>query len=128
MANSTRRPARQSANPLLSKSLNAAPTLTEADGRQLAVDMLRDLGDRWNDQEGLDADGEPSEVTEALMNREPDILRRYLGQVHARNSPQVERGFLCVLSEYIGSAVEGAPLDLDAYDQHVDRRRGCQKA
>lgn len=57
--------------------LNLSSALMEADGRQLAIDMLRELGERWNDQEDLYGMAEAN-ITEALVNREPDIMRRYL--------------------------------------------------
>lgn len=96
--------------------------LTETDGRQLAVDMLRELGDEWksfNDAfTGVD-------IEDALIDREPATLRRFLRVIQKNASPALERGFLCVLSEYLGSAAAGGSvLDLDAYEAHKDKRHG----
>ena len=97
---------------------------TEADGRQHAVDMLRELGERWGQDDDLDPD-DVGKNTDTLINREPDIMRRYLATVRGKNSPKLERGFLCLLSEFIGSSVNGCPLDLENYEEkHLGARHG----
>jgi hypothetical protein len=68
-------------------------------GRQLAVEMLRELGVDWRTHELGDI---PDEwLTEAMIAREPNIMRRYLWQV-PRDS-ELETGFLRVLSDYLGA-------------------------
>lgn len=98
-----------------------AEYLTETDGRQLAVDMLRELGQEWKSFDLSDApDGE---ITETLIARDPDTMRRFLGVVQDKGSPALERGFLCVLSEYLGAAVaDGCTLELEAYERHEAER------
>lgn len=81
------------------KKRSDSDKLTEADGRQLAADMLRELGEQWN---AFDLDGVPdADIREVMVNREPDTLRRYLATVRAKKSRALERGFLCALSEFI---------------------------
>jgi hypothetical protein len=88
---------------------------TEADGRQLAVDMLRELREEWRsaDLEGvLDED-----IKETLIDAEPTTLRRYLTVVQQRKSAPLERGFLCVVSNYIAGATDGTIPDPEYYEQ-----------
>ena len=84
---------------------NERNTLTEADGRQLACDMLRDLADEWeaNDQylEGVPDD----QITETLLRRDPAVLRRYLKVLRAKRCPALEQGFLAVISDMLGSQI-----------------------
>lgn len=89
---------------------------TEADGRQLAADMLREIGARWLEgQGGLDANDRS--INEQIINREPGALRRYLATVRDSGSEALERGFLCVLTDFIGSSVtEGVP-DVALYEE-----------
>lgn len=99
----------------------AKTPFTEADGRQLAVDMLRELGDQW-----ISADLEQvpdDQITETLINIEPTIVRRYVESALASDH-SVQRGFLCVLSEYIGSAVNGSQLDPEGYERYMESRHG----
>lgn len=105
--------------------------LTEADGRQLAVDMLREL-ESWDLKmgDGLipPPGGEDSELdaTEHGLNQEPEIFRRYLAAVHRARSSGVERGFLCVLSEFIGSALGGSALSAEHLEEHIEPRPGLR--
>lgn len=73
--------------------------LTEADGRRLAVDMLVEMAELGVDDLAIDGaeyrDGRPQN----------DVLARFLRSV--RGAPAVEAGFLQVLTDVIGSAVEG---------------------
>ena len=100
----------------------AGSKFTEMDGRQLAVDMLREIGTQWNEQD-LSAvpDGE---ITEACIDFEPDVMRRYLRAVQEKASPELERGFLCVLSAFIGGEVSGCGLDLAWFEKSKEHRRG----
>lgn len=85
------------------KKRSDSDKLTEADGRQLAADMLRELGEQWN---AFDLEGVPdADIREVMLNREPDTLRRYLATVKSKKSQPLERGFLCALSESIGCSM-----------------------
>lgn len=80
--------------------LTQRSTLTEADGRRLAVDMLAEMSALGFDELAIDGaqyrDGRP----------QSDMLVRYLRA--AREDPKVEAGFLAVLQDVIGSAAEGS--------------------
>jgi len=81
---------------------------TEADGRQLAVDLIRELQSQWLDQPSLPTDAHVDAFLDAQLSRPPTILRRYLAAAH-RGGRKLERGFLCVLSDVIASSCEGSP-------------------
>lgn len=85
----------------------------ELDGRQMGADCLRELRMAWVN---VDLSNVPDQqIGEVMLDQEPEVLRRYL---HAtRNAgPACERGFLCVLSEFMGSNAQ----DFD--DVYVERR------
>ena len=94
--------------------------LNEADGRRLAVDMLKELGCWWH-KAGFDFEEQAStsnlsddevcdSLNDYLIRQEPEIFSRYLDT--ASSSPAVLKGFLCVVSEYIGSAMECSSLTI----------------
>lgn len=95
-----------------------AKHLTEVDGRQLAADMLRELGAQWLEQDGFDA--EDPDLQEKLINREPCVLRRYLATVVDSKSQALERGFLCTLSDFLGSSVSEGTPEIELYE-HTPR-------
>lgn len=70
---------------------------TEADGRRLAIDMLKDLQDTWLG----DADCENDRG-----RRDPATVRTYLSALLTRESEAAERGFAAVLTDFIGNALE----------------------
>ncbi len=78
---------------------------TESDGRQLAGDMFRELRRDWAEADYSDVPDD--QMGEAMLSREPEILRRYLATV--RENPAVERGFLCFLSNFLGSELQAFP-------------------
>lgn len=94
---------------------SSKPQFTEADGRQLAVDMLREIGDWWfNVSESMsEAQGEKDAMV-PFLRRDPRILRRYIRTVEAKRSAALSRGFFTVVTEYIGGAIHGAPSDIDS--------------
>ena len=76
--------------------------LTAADGRQLAADLLRELKVAGVDECMVDAkyrDGRP----------QCDALARYLRVARESGSAEVEASFIAVLTDFVGSAFEGAP-------------------
>ena len=87
--------------------------LTEADGRQLAADMLKEMERIGFDELALDGaqyrEGRPQN----------DVLARYLAA--ARGSADIERGFLAVLTDVLGSAAEH---DGGAYFHRLEARHG----
>lgn len=91
-----------------------AEHFTEADGHQLAADMLRELRVHYlAREEGVTTDAE----IEALWHRDDSaILRRYLSTVRRRRSPALEKGFLAVLTDQLGAAQDGA-IDPDFYEE-----------
>jgi len=105
------------------------PVFTEADGRQLAVDMLRELAqwDRNVDEREcakMDADHEP-DMREVKLCEDPEILRRYLATVQGTKSPALERGFLCMLTAALTSE-ELSEGFMDGYDRHTTPRPGLK--
>jgi hypothetical protein len=74
--------------------------------------MLRALGENW----ALSIpDDIPDElITEHVIGSEPEILRRYLATVKRSGSAELERGFLCVLSDFIGCSRDNQ-VDLERY-------------
>jgi hypothetical protein len=98
---------------------------TEADGRQLAIDMLRDLADEWEASDEL-LEGVPDdEITETILRRDPAVLRRYLKVMRARRCAALERGFLAVLADMLGSNVAEDPGRLQFYECTLGTRRGA---
>ena len=77
-----------------------ADQFTEADGHQLAIDLLDEMQDIGMDELGID---EADEYRDGRPQN--DVLTRYLRV--AQTHPQVEKGFLAVLTDVIGSHVEG---------------------
>jgi hypothetical protein len=92
-----------------------AKQYTERDGRQLAVEMLRELGVEWDRR---DLNHIPDEwLLEAQIAQDPAVLRRYLAMVQDSGSAQLELGFLRVLTDFIGSNMSGVPIhDLWMYE------------
>lgn len=89
-------------------------TATEREGRRVAARMMEQLRQEW---ESIDLKGVPdNRVTELMVSREPCTMRRYLAQV--QGEPDMERGFLCVLSEWIGCEMSsGNAVDPRHYAQ-----------
>lgn len=91
--------------------------LTEADGRQLAVDMLRDFrnashpaGGGYSDR-ALQAD---LRTPGAAQDIEP--LRRWLG-AYGSASTVVQDGFLAVLSSLLDDWASDAVMDVDTLEK-----------
>ncbi len=83
--------------------------LTAADGRRLAIDMLREI----RDEVGSDATSIEEEYREGRP--QSDVLARHL-RVVGRAGPAVEAGFLAVLTDFLGGAFE-APTDPEFYEE-----------
>jgi len=88
-----------------------ADQFSEADGRRLAVDMLvemRELGlDEFSIEGAPYREGRPQN----------ELLARYLAR--AREHPQVEAGFLAILSDAVAQAVEGGG-SIELYEEHAN--------
>jgi hypothetical protein len=102
---------------------------TEADGRQLAVDMLRELREwteRVNEREcdKMSDDEDEPDMREVILGEEPEIFRRYLATMQSKNSAALERGFLCVLSHFMAEFIEDS--EIEGYDGYVVPRPGLQ--
>ena len=117
--------------------LRSAAEFTEADGRQLAVDMFRELQEwdaRLNERECVKMsddenefnrqiyDGDEPDMFELMLGEEPEIFRRYLATIQSKNSAALERGFLCVCSHFVGELIEDSWLA--GYDSYVTPRPG----
>jgi len=88
--------------------------LTEADGRQLAADLIRELGEHWK---AIDLEAVPDDrIKETMLGMEPVILRRYLAVVQKRKNAALQRGFLSALSDFVGSCVDGGVPDASYYE------------
>ncbi len=87
-------------------------TFSEADGHQLAADLLREMGADYARRADAMEAGAPDGLSEEKFtllckkfwskHRSP-ILRRYLSMVSDRNSPELSHGFYAVLSDILGS-------------------------
>lgn len=94
---------------------NERSTLTEADGYQLAADMLRDLHEEWLSDEEF----QQTEEEGAWRLLRGDTVRRYMETVSNSGSQALERGFYAVLTDFIGSCVDGAVPDAEFYEKVV---------
>lgn len=105
-----------------------AKNFTEADGRQLAADMLRDIHQRYGENEerivASFGDQEPPRMWPLLLDQEPDVLRRYLGTVRRAKSRNLERGFLCAVSHFIACSIDGGDPDPEEYDMDEETEAG----
>ena len=103
-------------------------SLTEADGRQLAVDMLRELL-TWTEQiddrvaESIGESNEMPDMRELMLSQDPEIMRRYLSTVAQSGSAELERGFLCVLSHSLANSVLESSLNCTD-DEYIEPRPG----
>lgn len=90
----------------------AEARFTEADGYRLAADLLRDVREHYLAREkGLSV-----EQVEGLWKQDnSDVIRRYLTVLSTKKSPALERGFFAVLTDFIGSAADGAVCDPEFY-------------
>jgi hypothetical protein len=96
---------------------------TEADGRQLAVNMLCELEGwvRKVEDRVVPSDGEDEPyMRDILLNEEPEILRRYLANMHRSGSTALERGFLCLLSHALAMAAGDLFQPQESYDDDLE--------
>lgn len=88
---------------------------TEADGHQIAADMLREIKQHWLTRE----DGVPDDqVADLWRHDDSTILRRYLASVRRRCDRALERGFFAALTDYLGSE---SPPDPEFYEAEEAR-------
>ncbi len=86
---------------------------TQADGRQLAIDMLLEIRDELGvDECVLDADARDGRA-------QSDVLARYLRAVRDAGA-SAEAGFVAVLTDFVGSAFEATP-DPEEYERREVR-------
>lgn len=85
--------------------------LGECDGRELAVQLLRELGMANADATTIDADCWPEGV-----HAQDNIVLRYLRALRESGSADLEAGFASILTDFIGSALDGAVPDADYYE------------
>ena len=89
---------------------DAAAVLTEADGRKLAVDMLLEL-------RAIGADVTSIEEQYHEQGRSQDsVVARYLETVRTHGNPNVEVGFVAVLTDFLAGALDGAVPDPELYE------------
>ena len=96
----------------------AKTNFTEADGHQLAADMLREIHAHWLARQ---QDVPDEQIRDLWRRDDSSILRRYLATVIEPRSAELEQGFFAVLTDYIGSAPEGTP-DPDCYEPKPEAR------
>lgn len=83
---------------------------SQADGRQLAVDLLYELIswveeiDNREDAKIKAGEDEPN-MQEVYLNEEPTILRRYIAIVQQSGDPELERGFFSILNHFLAIGV-----------------------
>ena len=82
---------------------------TEADGRQLAIDMLLEIRDRVGVDECV--------LEDSVRDGRPqsDVLARYMRSVRDAGEA-AEAGFVAVLMDFVGSAFEATP-DPESYEE-----------
>jgi hypothetical protein len=106
----------------MAKRTHQLPLESERDGRALAVKLLKELDaagadERWSLDPQCPPVG-PAQDTPFL---------RYLEILRERNSPEVERGFCAVLTDFIALALGGSVASPGFFEQFVDAtsRRRC---
>lgn len=91
------------------------PRFTEADGRQLAIDMLLEIRDELGvDECVLEDEGRDG-------RQQSDVLARYLRAVRDAGAA-AEAGFIAVLTDFVGSAFEApsAPEDYELREMRLN--------
>jgi hypothetical protein len=98
----------------------ARPTqqFTEADGHQLAADMLREVHDEWLTDPWQADDG-----IAGWRKAAPVVLPRYLMKVREASSPELERGFFAVLTDFIGGSLDGVVPEAQFYERESEAPR-----
>jgi hypothetical protein len=92
--------------------LSATPVaFSTADGRELAVEMLREVEGKSDDC-CIDPHCRLGKVQD-------NILVRYLRVVRERGSLELEEGFGEVLSDFIASSIAGATPDAEFYEERI---------
>ena len=95
--------------------MKAESSLSEADGRRLAVDMLVEMRRLGFDELAINGADECREG-----RPQNDVLVRYLRTV--RSHPEVEAGFLAVLTDVIGdAAAAGGAIELYERESSIGR-------
>lgn len=94
-------------------------TPQEMAGRELAVEMIRALAVDWKAVK-IPPSTPDDAVSEFMVSREPATFRSYFAKVSGDAAR--ERGFFCVLSDYIGAEVNDCPGF--RFEQHYLGKRG----
>jgi hypothetical protein len=90
-----------------------AHALTRADGRQLAIDMLRQIHELEPDAACIDRG---TRVSAGLAGEQRNVVADYLRTMRERSSPELEDGFGEVLTDFLASALDGAVPDPEFYE------------
>lgn len=88
-----------------------AAGFTEIDGRRLAVDMLIEMRALGSDALIID------DFNDYRDGAQSDVLARFLRT--AREHPAIEAGFLQVLTDALGTYVEGEGGAIEHYEAHA---------
>jgi len=97
----------------MSGKQGSTKVLTASDGRELAVNMLVEMEELGLDELAIEGN---VELADEVRDGRPqsDILLRYLRV--AQQHPEVEAGFLAILTDALGSSVEGGGA-IELYEQ-----------
>ena len=94
--------------------------LTEADGRKLAIKMLRefenydgdiDIGWRWQIEAKYREEG----------TQQDNVLLRHLATIRDAGNANALAGFCAVLTDYIGCCEDGGVPDVRIYENLIER-------
>jgi hypothetical protein len=97
-----------------------AENFTEADGHQLAADMLREVREEYFARERDDMTD--AEISALWHTAEPEALARYMNTVRNSGSAALERGFYQVLTDVLGN--DDVSPEPDFYERSTEASRG----
>ena len=97
-----------------------AKSITERDGRKLAIAMLRDM------RKHCDECAIQPEYRNGVPQQDISILKSYLARAQA--SPALEAGFLSIMSDYISTCASYGVPDPDFYENLERKGRLSQDA
>lgn len=101
----------------MSKPFVSLPLETERDGRALAIQLLEELEAKGAAER---CSIEPQHWKWARVKRQQVPPLRYLQILRERNSPEVDRGFCAVLTDFLSSACAGCAPDSVYYTEFLD--------
>lgn len=92
------------------------PKFTKADGRELAVDMLRQIGELEPDLACMDRG---TRISAGHTGEQRNVVADYLRTIRQRGSAELEAGFGEVLVDFLASALDGSVPDPEFYEAEV---------